>query len=131
MKRWTRTVFRTWYALTVCLFSVFLLAGCGSEAPSAGEGESGEESSGLAEELNVFNWSEYLPQSVIEKFEQKYGVKVNYSTYSSNEEMLAKLTAGGGIYDLAVASDYFIQPMVKEGLIQEIDLNNIPNFEET
>ena len=46
-------------------------------------------------QLNVFNWSEYLPQSVIDKFEQTYNIKVNYSTFSSNEEMLAKLMAGG------------------------------------
>lgn len=41
------------------------------------------------QELNVFNWSEYLPQSVIDKFQAKYNIKVNYSTFSSNEEMLA------------------------------------------
>jgi spermidine/putrescine transport system permease protein len=107
-------------ALGACL----VLAGCNS-TPAAGP-ETG--SSGLDKELNVFNWSEYLPESVISKFEQKYGVKVNYSTFSSNEEMLAKLSAGGGIYDLSVASDYYIQSMVKQDMIQPIDLNNIPNF---
>jgi len=97
--------------------------GCGSPPAAQGGGENG-----LDAELNVFNWSEYIPDSVIKKFEERYGVKVNYSTFSSNEEMLAKLSAGGGIYDLTMASDYFIQPMVAQGLIQEIDLNNIPNF---
>ncbi|WP_446681740.1 hypothetical protein [Clostridium bowmanii] len=61
------------------------------------------------EVLNVFNWSEYLPQSVIDKFEQTYNIKVNYSTFSSNEEMLAKLMAGGGNYDLTVASDFMVE----------------------
>ncbi|MFY0543641.1 polyamine ABC transporter substrate-binding protein [Brevibacillus sp. H7] len=103
--------------------SLVTAAGCGSEP--AGQGQAAD--NGLDKELNVFNWSEYLPESVLQKFEQKYGVKVNYSTFSSNEEMLAKVSAGGGIYDLVVASDYFIQPMAKQGLIQEMDLNNIPN----
>lgn len=97
-------------------------AGC-SSTPSSQGGENG-----LDKELNVFNWSEYLPDSVIKKFEERYGVKVNYSTFSSNEEMLAKVSAGGGIYDLTVASDYFIQPMANQGLIEPLDLNNIPNF---
>lgn len=109
------------------LSGTLLLAGC-SQEPQATPGTDANAGSGLDKELNVFNWSEYLPDTVIQKFEQKYGVKVNYSTYSSNEEMLAKLSAGGGIFDLSVASDYVIQPMVQQGLIEPIDLNNIPNF---
>ena len=84
-----------------------------------------------AKELNFFNWSNYMPQSVLDKFKQKYGIKVNYSTFSSNEEMLAKIQAGGASqYDLAVASDYMIQIMLKQKnrLLQPIDLKNIPNF---
>lgn len=78
--------------------------------------------------LNVFNWSEYLPQSVIDKFEQTYNIKVNYSTFSSNEEMLAKLMAGGGKYDVAVASDFMVEVLSKQGLIQEINKDNLPNL---
>lgn len=63
--------------------------------------------------LNVFNWLEYLPQSVIDKFEQTHNIKVNYSTFSSNEEMLAKLMAGGGEYDVAVASDFMVEILKK------------------
>ncbi|MEW9094237.1 MAG: extracellular solute-binding protein [Clostridiaceae bacterium] len=78
--------------------------------------------------LNVFNWSEYLPQSVIDKFEEKYNVKVNYSTFSSNEEMLAKLMAGGGQYDVVVASDFMVEILKKQNLIQEINKDNLPNI---
>lgn len=78
--------------------------------------------------LNVFNWSEYLPQSVIDKFEQTYNIKVNYSTFSSNEEMLAKLMAGGGNYDLAVASDFMVEVLKKQQLIQELNTGNLPNL---
>ena len=79
-------------------------------------------------ELNVFNWSEYLPQSVIDEFTKKYNIKVNYTTYSSNEEMLAKIMAGGGQYDISVASDYMVEVMEKQKLLEPIDLNSIPNF---
>jgi spermidine/putrescine transport system permease protein len=120
-RRWKR-----WLAAGVASLAMAAASGCSGSAP-AGQ-DSGGGNSGLDQELNVFNWSEYLPEEVIKKFEQKYGVKVNYSTFSSNEEMLAKVSAGGGIYDLTVASDYFIQPMAKQGLIEPLDLNNIPNF---
>jgi spermidine/putrescine transport system permease protein len=78
--------------------------------------------------LNVFNWSEYLPPSVIEKFEQTYNIKVNYSTFSSNEEMLAKIMAGGGNYDVAVASDFMVEILAKQNLIQEIDKSRLTNL---
>lgn len=78
--------------------------------------------------LNVFNWSEYLPQSVIDKFEETYNIKVNYSTFSSNEEMLAKLMAGGANYDIAVASDFMVEVLQKQGLIKEINKDNLPNI---
>jgi spermidine/putrescine transport system permease protein len=78
--------------------------------------------------LNVFNWSEYLPESVIKDFEAKHKIKVNYITYSSNEEMLAKTMAGDDIFDIAVASDYMVDVMRKQKLMEEIDMGNVPNF---
>jgi spermidine/putrescine transport system permease protein len=78
--------------------------------------------------LNVFNWSEYLPDSVIKEFESQYKIKVNYLTYSSNEEMLAKIMAGDDIFDISVASDYMVDVMRKQKLMEEIDMKNIPNI---
>ncbi|EJO5347433.1 extracellular solute-binding protein [Clostridium botulinum] len=78
--------------------------------------------------LNIFNWSEFLPQSVIEQFEKEYNVKVNYSTFSSNEEMLAKLMGGNIPYDLVVTSDYAIEIMTKQKLVQPIDKKDVPNL---
>lgn len=112
-------------ALTSITALSLVAAGCGSSSQGGAEEKT---ASGLDKELNVFNWSEYLPADVIKKFEDKYGVKVNYSTFSSNEEMLAKVSAGGGIYDLTMASDYIIQPMVKQDMIEPFDLHNVPNF---
>ncbi|MEQ8154943.1 MAG: spermidine/putrescine ABC transporter substrate-binding protein [Clostridiaceae bacterium] len=98
------------------LFTISVpLAGCGKK----------EE---LAKEINVYNWSEYLPQSVIDKFQAETGIKVNYETYDSNEQMLAKISAGNSGYDIAVASDYMVDVMIKQNLLQEFDLNNVPNF---
>jgi spermidine/putrescine transport system permease protein len=87
-----------------------------------------KDSKAAKQELNVFNWSEYLPQSVIDKFEQTYGIKVNYSTFSSNEEMLAKIMAGGSQYDLTVASDYMVEIMKKQNLLEELNKDNLPNL---
>lgn len=78
--------------------------------------------------LNVFNWSEYLPDSVIKEFETKFNIKVNYITYSSNEEMLARIMAGNEIYDVAVASDYMVDVMRKQKLMEELNIANVPNL---
>ena len=71
---------------------------------------SGEESTGDAEKtLHIFCWSEYIPQQVVDAFSEESGIKVSMETYSSNEEMLAKLLAGGGNYDIIQPSEYVIE----------------------
>src|SRR6185369_13416446 len=67
-----------------------------------------------AEELNLFAWSEYIPQSVLDGFTKETGIQVNYETYASNEEMLAKLMSGAQRYDLIQPSEYTIEALVKE-----------------
>lgn len=110
--------------VTAILVSIFVIAG----GLGGGIFAIANANSGPKEVLNVFNWSEYLPQSVIDKFEQTYNIKVNYSTFSSNEEMLAKLMAGGGKYDIAVASDFMVEILKKQKLIKEIDKTELPNM---
>jgi spermidine/putrescine transport system permease protein len=78
--------------------------------------------------LNIFCWSEYIPQSVVDSFAKQHKVKVNVENYASNEEMLAKLQAGGAKYDLIQPSEYVIEEMVKEGKLEELDFSNIPNI---
>lgn len=78
--------------------------------------------------LNIFCWSEYIPQSVIDSFAKQHKVKVNVENYASNEEMLAKLQAGGAKYDLIQPSDYMVEEMAKAGRLEELDLANIPNL---
>lgn len=74
-----------------------------------------------AGQLNLFGWSEYVPQPVLEGFTRETGIKVNFETYSSNEEMLAKLVAGGGRYDLVQPSDYTAEAMIRRKLLQPLD----------
>ncbi len=85
-------------------------------------------------ELNVFNWGEYISDGgegaldVIGAFEKLTGIKVNYTTYESNEAMYAKIKSGSVSYDIIIPSDYMIDRMRKEGLLKEIDYSKIPNY---
>jgi spermidine/putrescine transport system substrate-binding protein len=81
-----------------------------------------------AEELNLFAWSEYVPQSVLDGFTKATGIDVNYETYASNEEMLAKLLSGAASYDLVQPSEYTIEAMVKEKLLLPLDHEQLPNL---
>jgi spermidine/putrescine transport system substrate-binding protein len=78
-------------------------------------------------ELNLFAWSEYVPQSVIDGFTKETGIEVNYETYASNEEMLAKLVSGAQRYDLIQPSEYTIEALVKENQLRPIDWSKVPN----
>jgi spermidine/putrescine transport system permease protein len=80
-----------------------------------------------ADELNLFAWSEYVPQSVIDGFTKETGIKVNYETYSSNEEMLSKLLAGAAHYDLIQPSDYTAEALIKAHKLAPLDGTKIPN----
>lgn len=77
----------------------------------------------------VYNWTEYLPETLLEQFTKETGIKVIYSTYESNEAMYAKLKLiDGEGYDVAFPSTYFVNKMAKEGLLQTIDHSQIPNL---
>lgn len=78
--------------------------------------------------LNIYNWGDYIDPTVIEDFENEYGIKVNYSTFATNEDMYVKLKSGAGNYDIAFPSDYMIERMINEDMLYELDKNNIPNF---
>ena len=78
--------------------------------------------------LNIFCWSEYVPEEIIETFSKESGIKVSVENYSSNEEMLAKLLAGGGSYDLIQPSEYVVEGLIKENLLAPIDHGAIPNM---
>lgn len=76
--------------------------------------------------LNVLNWSSYIPDEVIRDFEKEYNIKVNYGTYSSNEELLAKITSSKeGTYDVIFPSDYMVELLISKNLLLKIDKNRI------
>jgi spermidine/putrescine transport system substrate-binding protein len=81
-----------------------------------------------AEELNLFAWSEYVPQSVLDGFTKETGIQVNYESYASNEEMLAKLMSGASSYDVIQPSEYVVEAMVKEKLLTPLDHAKLPNL---
>ena len=81
-----------------------------------------------AEELNLFAWSEYVPQAVIDGFTKETKIKVNYATYASGEEMLSKLLAGGAAYDLVQPPDYIAEAMIKNQLLRPLDAAKLPNL---
>ena len=80
--------------------------------------------------LYLYNWSEYMPETVLEQFQKETGIKVVYSTYDSNEAMYAKLRLldSNNSYDLAVPSTYYVSKMRREGLLAKIDKSRLKNF---
>ena len=78
--------------------------------------------------LNVFNWGEYMDETLLEKFEQETGIGVNYKLYDTNETLLAKMEAGGSTYDVVFPSDYAISEMIKKDMLLPLDFQNIPNY---
>ena len=94
--------------------TVATLTGCGSSKNTNGE-------------VIVYNWGEYIDPDVLEMFEEETGIKVVYDEYETNETMYPKVEAGAAQYDLVCPSDYMIDKMIKNGLVQEINFDNIPN----
>jgi spermidine/putrescine-binding protein len=79
-----------------------------------------------SKQLNLFVWTEYIPKDVQECFQLVYGITVNRDEYSSNEEMYAKLKAGGTSYDIVQPTDYIVEPMIRNNLIQKLDHSKLP-----
>ena len=82
----------------------------------------------LAEKLYVYNWANYISTTTIPEFEKEFGVKVVYDNFSNNEELLAKLQTGAAGYDVIFPSDYMVGMMIQQGLLEELDMKNMPNF---
>lgn len=79
--------------------------------------------------LRIYNWGEYIDKTVIHQFEQEFGIRVIYETFDSNESMYTKLRSGSQ-YDVIIPSDYMVERLINEQLVQPIDWTLIPNKEE-
>jgi putrescine transport system substrate-binding protein len=80
--------------------------------------------------VNVFNWSDYIDQKLLDEFTKQTGIKVVYDTYDSNETLETRLLAGKSGYDVVVPSGTFLQRQIKIGIYQKIDRSKIPNLSE-
>lgn len=116
-------------AFTACfllIFELLLLASCGSEQA--------QEKQQVRGTINVYNWGEYISDGsegsfdVNAAFTEATGIKVNYTTYASNEDMYAKLKSGATGYDVIIPSDYMIKRLLDEGMLEKLDFENIPNY---
>ena len=102
--------------ITVLLLALFLalpLAGCRAEETER--------------TINVYNWGEYIDESVLEEFEEETGIHVNYKTFASNEMLYSAIKGGGNNYDVIFPSDYMVARMQEEGMLRVLDYSKIPN----
>jgi len=106
-------------------------AAAGSAASSSAEPTSADSTSADSSKsggtLKFYNWGEYVGENVISDFEKQYGVKVISEYFDSNEMMYTKLQAGD-TYDVVVPSDYMIERLIKENMLQKLDKSKIPNL---
>lgn len=122
----------------ILVLTALLLSACGgaTEAPAATEpaapgGATSDrcgDKSQLADEIFLYTWVEYIDPELKTQFETECGVKVTETNFDSNETMLATLQAGGADYDIIVPSDYMVQILIDEGMVQELDWNVITNI---
>ncbi len=104
------------------ILAAALLAGCGSKGA-----EKKSEWDGTT--LNLYTWEEMFPPEVLEEFTAQTGVKINYTNFEYDEDMLAKLEeTEGGDYDVVIADDYILELVNQEGLAAELDKSRIPNW---
>lgn len=104
------------YKLLIILVCLLLLTGCTSNKNK--------------QVVNVLNWSSYIPDEVIKDFEKETGIKVNYGTYSSNEELLAKVSSSKkGTYDVVFPSDYMVELMINKKMLNKLDTNKLNNYD--
>lgn len=121
------------YILVICSM---LLAACQSASPTEEPQQPAEatevpsESGGIepANEIVVYNWSEYIDPEIYTMFEEEFGISIVEDNFSSNEELLAKLQGGATGYALIVPSDYTVSIMKEEGMLAELDQSNVPNL---
>lgn len=118
-------------AALLCLTAV--LAACSpTAAPPAGSPEAAgldeARPSMLKGPLNLYAWSEYVPQELLDGFSAATGVTINYDSYASNEELLARLKAGNANYDLIIPSDYLVGLMRSGGMLEPLDKAQLPGL---
>lgn len=102
-----------------CIMTLVLgsLTACG--------GGGGEDSAG---ELYIYNYGEYFDPDALAQFEEETGIKVTYDEYETNEVMYPIIANGAAQYDLVCPSDYMVQRMISEGMLEKINFDHVPNI---
>ena len=111
-------------ALIVCAMLILALTGCGKEEPV--EADPNKPYAGTT--ITVFNWYDYIDESVLVMFTEETGIKVEYANFTTVEEMYTKLAASPSSYDVLVPSDYIIERLIKEDMLAELDVASMPNY---
>ncbi|AEI96268.1 polyamine ABC transporter substrate-binding protein [Roseobacter litoralis] len=83
----------------------------------------------LADDVRVYNWSDYIDESLLEKFEEETGINLVYDVFDSNEVLETKMLAGGSGYDVVVPTGTFLQRQITAGAFQKLDRSKLPNLE--
>lgn len=105
---------KRFFGIVAAFFFSLIVAGC--------------QSSGGKQKLFIYNWTYYIPDEVLKEFERRYNVSIVYDMYASNEEMFAKLKAGGTGYDLVFPSGDYVSIMISENMLEKLDKSKLPNF---
>ncbi|HHZ03399.1 MAG TPA: spermidine/putrescine ABC transporter substrate-binding protein [Tissierellia bacterium] len=101
------------FLIVMVLLMLFTVAGCGSTEK---------------EVLSILNYDIYIDRDLLKEFEKENNVKIKYDTYSTPEEMYIKAKAGATSYDLIISSEYMIERMINEGMVNKLNFDNIPNY---
>ena len=115
----TTKLLRLWALLMAFALSIFA-AGCDSWGEE-------EEEAGGDDTLYIYSWGDYLDEDVIAQFEEETGIHVVLDTYDTNESMYPRVKEGATSYDLICPSDYMIQKMEQNDLLQPLDWAQLPN----
>lgn len=111
------------------LSAAVLLAACGQqEEQAAAPADTAAVASTEEKILNIYNWPDYISESMIPDFEKETGIKVNYQTFETNEALHAKLVAGNSGYDIVMPGSVFAKPQIDGGLLQKLDKSKLSNY---
>lgn len=81
------------------------------------------------EVVNVYNWEDYISEEALQLFEKETGIKVNYMNFTTNEDMMVQIRTSTGAFDVVFPSDYCVERLIKEDLLEPIDYSKVPNAE--
>jgi putrescine transport system substrate-binding protein len=111
------------------LSAAVLSAACGQqEEQAAAPADTAAVASTEEKILNIYNWPDYISESMIPDFEKETGIKVNYQTFETNEALHAKLVAGNSGYDIVMPGSVFAKPQIDGGLLQKLDKSKLSNY---